>query len=127
MHKISVPRCHDTIDMFGFDETPDVFKKIDFSNAVDLGIMGSIVCLTGYFDCARNGLRRAEAMQQKINGVNALVAESWTKQVDVLVVGVKARVISSKIKMAIEKDIPIIRENNFLQIVRELKSNMVLI
>ncbi len=104
-----------TLDMFGFGAAPDFLGQIPFVEVSAVGFRREVVCLSGYFGCAHDGLRRVEAMQKELRGFDILVTENWTKRVSLLVVGVKARIISSKIKNAIAEDIPIVRESCFLK------------
>lgn len=76
---------------------------------------GMAICLTGYFDCARGNIKRVEAMQKKLDCLHISVTENWRNDIDVLIVGDRAKIVSLKIKNAVTLGMPIIKENDLLE------------
>ena len=109
-----------TLDLFGEEIIPEKLSELCYSSMPDLSAELT-VCLTGYFACARGSLKRVEIMQKSLRGLQITVTENWNRDIDILIVGYKAKIISEKIKNAIRRNIPIVKETDFLQYARLLQ------
>jgi NAD-dependent DNA ligase len=107
-------RCSDTMDLFGDLMIPNNLDNLCYSVMPDL-VSGMAICLTGYFACARGSIKRVEAMQARLKKLNIHVTEGWRNDIDVLVVGDRATIVSLKIKNAIKLGIPIVKECDLLE------------
>lgn len=107
-------RCSETLDLFGSLMLPERITDLCYSSVPDL-VDGIIVCLTGYFSCARDNIKRVEAMQARLNKLGISVTEGWSRDIDILVVGDRATIVSFKIKNAIKFGIPIVKECALLE------------
>ena len=103
--------------MFGHLVMPDKLRDICFS-CIPLhlasGWRNKEVCLTGSFACAPGSKRRVDEMQLRLDCLGAKVTENWKQSIDLLVVGDRAKIVTFKIRKAIEKNIPIIKEYELL-------------
>jgi NAD-dependent DNA ligase len=113
-------RCFDTLDLFGDLIVPEKLSDLCYSVMPDL-VPGMTICLTGYFACARGNIKRVEAMQARLKKLNIHVTEGWRNDIDVLVVGDRATIVSLKIKNAIKLGIPIVKESDLLEDIRFYK------
>ena len=107
-------RCSDTLDLFGTLLIPEKIENLCYSSVPEL-VAGMTVCLTGYFACARGSIKRAEAMQIRLKKLNIYVTEGWRSDIDILVVGDRATLVSLKIKNAIKLNVPIVKEGDLLE------------
>ena len=107
-------KCPYTIDMFADVIAPVVVNDINYTKTPSLDRGNILICLTGYFDCASNEIRRIYAIQTKLAGLKILVTETWQKEVNILIVGARAKKVGIKIEKAFAKNIPIVKEEEFL-------------
>ena len=110
-------RCPYTVDMFTSMDCPQIVDDVCYDKTPSLDKPNLLICLTGYFACASEGVRRMNAIQTKSAGLKILVTQSWTNEVDMLIVGAKAKKVSRKIKKAFANNTPIVKEQEFLQTV----------
>lgn len=107
-------RCSDTMDLFGDLMIPNNLDNLCYSAIPEL-VSEMTVCLTGHFACARGNIKRVEAMQFRLKKLNVFVTEGWRNDIDLLVVGDRATIVSLKIKNAIKLGIPIVKESDLLE------------
>ncbi len=103
-----------TRDLLGDLIIPEELADLCYSFVPELSSEITI-CLTGYFDCARGNIKRVEAMQKILGHLHISVTENWRNNIDVLVVGDKAKFVSLKIKNAVKLGMPIVKERDLLE------------
>lgn len=109
-----ITKCSDTLDLFGELIIPEKLSDLCYCSVPDL-VPDMTICLTGYFACARGNIKRVEAMQFRLKKLNVFVTEGWRNDIDMLVVGDRATIVSLKIKNAIKLGIPIVKECDLLE------------
>ena len=120
MQKKKVSNCPYTRDLFGDLIIPLELNHVCYSIVPNLKNISS-VCLTGYFDCARGNIKRVKAMQKILDSLNISVTENWNNNIDLLIVGNRAKMVILKIKNAVKLGIPIVKESDLIENVRFFK------
>ena len=120
MQKKKVSNCPYTRDLFGDLIIPLELSHVCYSIVPNLKNISSI-CLTGYFDCARGNIKRVKAMQKILDSLNISVTENWNNNIDLLIVGSRAKMVSLKIKNSVKLGIPIVKESDLIENVRFFK------